>query len=165
MQIFDASGVPRAEGPVERRYAARELLSCTDMPTTDVDPSVQEADLRSARAKESLLARVEQLKDRFTEAKHRFNPQEQIVRHPIPAVGLAFALGVIIGLRGRRSADDTRSSLTGAALAGLATVALRVVREAAMAQLGRAAHDWWAAREEAEGDNPRTVDVDPRLEH
>jgi hypothetical protein len=138
------------------------------MPTTDVDPSVQEADLRSARAKESLLARVEELKHRFTEAKHRFNPQEQIAKHPIPAVGIALALGVIAGLGGRRSVPDgARSSLTGAALAGLATVALRVVREAAMAQLGRAAHDWWAAREDAApmGESPRTVDVDPQYDH
>jgi hypothetical protein len=135
------------------------------MPTTDVDPSVQEADLRAARAKESLLARVEELKHRFTEVKHRFNPQEQIANYPIPAVGLAFALGVIAGLGGRRSMpDNTRSSLTGAALAALGTVVLRIVREAAMAQLGRAAHDWWAAREDGAGagvGSPRTVDVDP----
>jgi hypothetical protein len=138
------------------------------MTSTNVDPSVQEADQRATRAKESLLARVEELKSRFTEAKHRFNPQEQIARHPIPAVGLAFALGVIAGLSGKRSSSgDTRSSLTGAALAGLATVALRIVREAAMSQLGRAAHDWWAAREDAMragADSPRTVDVDP-LKH
>src|SRR5262245_56736315 len=120
------------------------------MPTNDVaDPSVQEADLRATRAKESLLSRIELLKQRGADARHRFNTQEQIVRHPSPAVGAAFALGVIAGLsRGRAAVPgEARSSLTGAVLAGLATVALRIVREAAMTQLGHAAHDWWAARE------------------
>jgi len=139
------------------------------MPTTDVDPSVQEADERATRAKESLLSRVEQLKHRFTEAKHRFDPQELIARHPIPAVGLAFALGVIAGLgRSRSVPGEARSSLTGAALAGLATVGLRIVREAAMAQVGRAAHDWWSAREAAsrtEAGGTRMPDAEPFLEH
>ena len=138
------------------------------MPTTDVDPSVQEADERATRAKESLLSRVEELKQRFTDAKHRFDPQEQIARHPIPAIGLAFALGVIAGLgRSRRAPDGARSSLAGAAIAGLATVGLKIVREAAMAQLGRAAHDWWSAREAASRTEAgaRMPDAEPFLEH
>jgi hypothetical protein len=141
------------------------------MPTNDVvDPSVREADLRATRAKESLLARVDLLKRRFIDAKHRFNPREQIARYPIPAVGAAFALGVIAGLSRGRSAmpGEARSSLTGAALAGLATVALRIVREVAMTQLGHAAHDWWTAREgmsPAEADASRMPDVEPFLEH
>jgi hypothetical protein len=141
------------------------------MPTHDVvDPSVQEADLRAARAKESLLARVEMLKRRFSDAKHRFNPQEQIARYPIPAVGAAFALGVIAGLtRGRSSVPGGgRSSLTGALVTGLAAVALRVVREIAMTQLGHAAHGWWTAREgesSMEARGSRSPDVEPFLEH
>lgn len=141
------------------------------MPTPDVvDPSVQEADQRATRAKESLLARVEVLKRRFSDAKHRFNPQEQIARYPIPAVGAAFALGVIAGLtRGRSSVPgEARSSLTGAALAGLATVALRALREIAITQLGHAAHEWWTAREGAtstEARASRPSDIEPFLEH
>jgi hypothetical protein len=141
------------------------------MPTNDVvDPSVQEADLRATRAKESLLSRIDLLKQRFTDAKHRFNPQEQIARYPIPAVGAAFALGVIAGLSRGRAAmpGEARSSLTGAVLAGLATVALRMVREVAMTQLGHAAHGWWAAREgtsSAEARSSRMPDVEPFLEH
>jgi hypothetical protein len=140
------------------------------MPTEDVvDSSVQEADQRAARAKESLLARMEMLKQRFTEAKHRYSPQEQIARYPIPAVGAAFALGVIAGLGGSRRAvsGDAGRSLAGAALAGIAALALRVVREAALTRLAHAAHDWWAAQE---GKSPqaagsRTRDVEPFLEH
>src|SRR5262244_706617 len=141
------------------------------MPTHDaVDPSVEEADRRAERAKESLLSRVELLKERLAEARHRFDPTEQIARHPLPAVGLAFALGVISGLGSGRQAhgEAPRSSLMGAALAGLAAVTLRIVRELAMAQLGNAAHDWWTARggaSSSEAHRSGTPDVEPFLEH
>ena len=145
--------------------------------TTDdvVDPSVQEADQRVERAKQSLLARMEMLKQRYQDARHRFSPQEQIARYPIQAVGAAFALGVIAGLRRGRGAipGEARSSLGGAALAGLAAVALRVVREAALTQLAHAAHGWWTAQERQAGRAPgapgtpgsRMSNVEPFLEH
>jgi hypothetical protein len=140
------------------------------MPTPDVvDPSVQEADRRATRAKESLLARIEVLKHRFNDAKHRFNPQEQISKYPIPAVGAAFALGVIAGLtRGRSSSSPSeaaRSSLTGAAFAGLAAVALRAVREVAMTQLAHAAHQWWTREGASSSETRGSPDVEPFLEH
>ena len=139
------------------------------MPTDDVvDPSVQEADQRAARAKQSLMARMEMLKQRFTDAKHRFSPQEQIARYPIHAVGAAFALGVIAGLGRRRpAASEAGRSLGGAAVAGLAAVALRVVREAALTQLAHAAQNWWSAQERQPAGAPgaRTSNVEPFLEH
>lgn len=140
------------------------------MPTNDaVDPSVQEADLRAARAKESLLSRVELLKRRISDARHRFNPQEQIAKHPIPAVGMAFALGVIAGLGRSRGAmpGETRNTLAGAAFAALTTVTLRILREVALTQLGHAAHDWWTSREgiAPEVHGSRVPDVEPFLEH
>jgi hypothetical protein len=146
------------------------------MPTDDVvDPSVQEADQRATRAKQSLLARMEMLKQRYTDAKHRFSPHEQIARYPIQAVGAAFALGVIAGLgRGRRDMPgEARSSLTRLALTGLAAVALRVVREAALTQLAQAAHNWLSAQEGPSGQAPgeprapggRTTSVEPLHEH
>jgi hypothetical protein len=143
------------------------------MPTDDVvDPTVQEADQRAARAKQSLLARMEMLKQRFTDAKHRFSPQEQIARYPIHAVGAAFALGVIAGLARKRPAlaGEAGRSLGGAAVAGLAAVALRVVREAALTQLAHAAQNWWSAQERESAGAPgsrgaRASDVEPFLKH
>ena len=140
------------------------------MPTDDVvDPSVQEADQRAARAKQSLLARMEMLKQRYNDAKHRFSPSEQIARYPIQAVGAALALGVIAGLGGsrREMPGEARSSLTRAALAGLAAVALRVVREAALTHVAQAAHNWLADQERQAGRAPgaRTSNVEPFLEH
>ena len=115
------------------------------------------------------MARMEMLKQRFTDAKHKFSPVEQIARYPLPAVGAAFALGVIAGLtRSRRSlSGESHSSLTGAAVTGLAALALRVVREAALTQLAHAAHSWWAAQngEPTEVHGSRMPDVEPGFEH
>ena len=141
------------------------------MPTNDVvDPSVQEADQRAARAKESLLSRVEMLKQRFTDAKHRMSPKEQIAKYPIPAVGAAFALGVIAGRGRSRSAasgGEAGRSLGGVVVAGLAALVVRVVREAVLAQLAHAAHNWWAEqeRQSPQASRSRTRDVEPFLEH
>jgi hypothetical protein len=140
------------------------------MPTDDVvDPSVQEADQRAARAKQSLLARMEVLKQRYAEAKQRFSPQEQIARYPIHAVGAALALGVIAGLGRSRPAlpGEARSSLGRAALAGLAAVAMRVVREAALSHVAQAAHNWWTSQEHPSAGAPgtRMPDAQSFLEH
>jgi hypothetical protein len=115
---------------------------------------------------------MDMLKQRYAEAKHRFNPQEQIARYPLHAVGAALALGVIAGLRrhGPAMPGEARSSLGRAALAGLAAVALRVVREAALTQVAQAAHNWWTAQEQQSGPAPRapgsrTPDAKSFLEH
>ena len=145
------------------------------MPPHDVvDPTVAEADQRAERAKASLLSRVDLLKHRFTDATHRLDLPAHIVKHPLPAVGIAFALGVVAGLRRVRpvqtvrSEDVTERSFRGMVLAGLATVSLRVVRELAMAQLGQIARQWWTNREHGssgEAGGSRLPDVEPFLEH
>ncbi len=122
------------------------------MATDDnTDPTVLEADRRAERAKASLLSRVELLKHRFSEAKHQIDPQTQIIKHPLSAVGVAFALGVIAGLRRSPPASpgSTQHSLTGAALSGVAALGLHIVRELAVAQLGRVAKQWWSERDDA----------------
>jgi Flp pilus assembly protein TadB len=142
------------------------------MATNDsADSTVQEADRRAERAKASLLSRVELLKHRLTDAKHRLDPQTQIAKHPLPAVGIAFALGVVAALGRTRSAtsgDAARHSLGGAALAGLAALGLRIVRELAMAQVGHVAKQWWTEHEgvsPAEPPGSRLADAEPFLEH
>lgn len=117
------------------------------MPTNETaDPTVEEADRRVERAKASLLARVEQLKHKFSDAKETFDLPSQIAKHALPAVGIAFALGAAAGLRRRgtsmvREAD--RSGLGGAVLAALGAFGLRVVRDLAIGQLGVVAKQWW----------------------
>jgi hypothetical protein len=108
--------------------------------TTDpvIDPAIADADRRVERAKASLRSRFEQLERRFVDVRDRLDVPEQIRRHPLPAVGIALALGALAGHGSRRAAIDAPAerSLGGAALAMAATLALRLVREMAIAQLG-----------------------------
>jgi len=143
------------------------------------DPTVAEADRRVERAKASLLARVELLKQKVGEARHQLDFKAQIAKHPLPAIGIAFGLGALIALRGKRPAPTVAGeislagerSLTGAALGALAAFGLRLARELAIGQLGHAAKQWWDEQaggpSQAKGDAPRDVaaELEPFLEH
>lgn len=143
-------------------------------PAEPADPAVEEADRRAERAKASLLARLDRLKHKVSDAKQQLDPLAHISNHPLPAVGIAFALGVIVALtRGTETADDgARRSLGSAALTGLAALGLRIARDVALGQLGHAAKQWWIERDTARagvGANPTRgtamADVEPFLEH
>ena len=114
------------------------------MPTNDfVDPTVEEADQRATRAKASLISRASVLKDKLIDARDKLDLPAKITKHPLPAVGIAFVLGMIAGrLRTSRAAPPPRS-LTSAAFAALAGFGLRLVRDAALVQLSHAAQEWW----------------------
>jgi hypothetical protein len=148
------------------------------MTTNDIaDPAAQDAaqdaDRRAERAKASLLSRVELLKHKFTDAKQKLDVPAQIAKHPLPAVGIAFALGVAAALR-RPSLPmpvmpgESGRSLRGAAFTALAAFGLHIVREVALGQLGQVARQWWAEASgdpaaEAQADRP--ADVEPFLEY
>ena len=107
------------------------------------DPAVVEADGRAERAKASLRARFTTLEQRFADVRERVDVQAQIRRHPLPAIGIAFALGALAGRRGARVASEaTGRSLGGTVMAALGALALRIAREVAIAQLGRTARRW-----------------------
>lgn len=144
------------------------------MPNPDVvDPTVEEADRRAERAKASLLARVEVLKQRMSEAKHKLDVPSQIAAHPWPAIGVAFALGVAAGFGRKGSATPSRHapakrSVGDMVLTAAAALGIRLVRDAALAQLTELAKDWWihktsvAPSEAAAG---QRADLEPFLEH
>jgi hypothetical protein len=115
------------------------------MPISDpMDPVVAEADRRVERAKASLRSRIELLERRFGDIRDRLDVPEHIRRHPWPAIGIALALGALAG-RGRPArALVVRSERSGGrtALAVFGGLALRIVRELALAQLGLAARRW-----------------------
>jgi hypothetical protein len=140
------------------------------MPTNEpMDPTVAEAERRAERAKVSLLSRVEQLKHKLTDARHRLDVPSQIAEHPLPAIGIAFALGIAAGLgRGGAAAPPSEGrTLRGAAFTALAAFGLRMVREIALAQLGQVARAWWAEHGgmPAEHGDGRAADLEPFLEH
>jgi hypothetical protein len=110
------------------------------------EPTVEEADRRAERAKASLLARVEVLKHKLSDAKLKVDVRSQIVKHPLPAAGIAFALGMLAGLRRTHTAGPTGTAtshpVASAVAAGIAALGLRVVRELALGQLGKMAKEW-----------------------
>lgn len=116
------------------------------MTNDTADQTIEEADRRVERAKASLLSRVELLKHKMSDARHRFDVPAQITRNPLPAVGIAFALGAVIGFRRTAKllpAPGAGRSVKSAAFAAFAAVALHVVREVAITQLGVVARQWW----------------------
>lgn len=134
-----------------------------------VDPTVEEADRRAERAKASLLSRVELLKHKLSDARDKLDVPAQIVRHPLPAVGIAFALGMAAALRRSGSARPAESggSVRSAAFTAVTAFGLHLVREVALGQLGLLARRWWIdARRESAGDSgdARVDDLDPFLE-
>ncbi len=144
------------------------------MPANDSPESpVAEADRRVERAKASLLARVELLKHKIGDAKHQLDFKAQIAAHPLPAIGIAFAIGALAAMSGQPSAPRAprvpgEHSLTGAALGALAAFGLRLARELAIGQLGNAAKQWWATQGGSVGQatsGPRAADIEPFLEH
>jgi hypothetical protein len=141
------------------------------MPSHDsADSTAWEAEQRVERAKASLLARLELLKQKLTDVRDKVDLKAQIEKYPLPAVGIAFALGVLAGLRRTRAAATDRSAhpVASTAIAGLAAVGLRLLRELALSQLGGIAKQWWTERDavsprEERGSHVR--DIEPFLEH
>lgn len=150
------------------------------MPNPDVvDPTVEEADRRAERAKASLLARVEVLKQRVSEVKHKLDVPAQIARHPWPAVGVAFALGVAAGF-GRKGSPAPIShrgaghkrSVGDMVLTAAAALGIRLVRDAALAQVTELARHWFLERSggaagttASEAATGGRADLEPFLEH
>ena len=108
------------------------------------DPAIVEADRRVERAKASLRARFASLEQRLGDVRDRIDLPAQIRRHPLPAVGIAFALGALAGRRGARIASRVAAerSIGATALGALGALGLRVVRELVILQLTRAARHW-----------------------
>jgi hypothetical protein len=97
------------------------------------------------RARADLRLRVDQLKRKLHAVGHRIDLPAQIRRHPWSAVGVAFALGALAGSGARRASSvSAERSLGGAAVGAVFSLALHVVRELALAQLGRTARRWWS---------------------
>ncbi|HEX7841506.1 MAG TPA: hypothetical protein VF469_28740 [Kofleriaceae bacterium] len=114
------------------------------MPSDITNPLLAEAD----RAREDLRSRVDQLRRKLDDVRDRIariDLSEQIHRHPWPAVGIAFALGALAGRGVRRPPRAVPERSFGrTALGALGAVALHVLRELALARLGRSARHWWS---------------------
>lgn len=126
------------------------------MASNTTDPVVVEADRRVEQAKASLRARIAVLERRLGDVRDRIDLPEQIRRHPLPAVGIAFALGALVGGRGRaadRAAPPAPPALAARprtlgsmALAIVSGLAFQLLRELAIAQIRRTAEQLWSER-------------------
>ena len=86
---------------------------------------------------------------RFNEAKHNLSVPEQVAAHPWPSVGIAFAVGALLGFTGGSKhavvvQEKTIGGKVGEAVIGiLGSLALKMVRDLAVKQFGGAAKKWW----------------------
>jgi hypothetical protein len=128
------------------------------MASHTTDPVVVEADRRVEQAKASLRARLAVLERRIGDVRDRIDLPEQIRRHPLPAIGIAFALGALVGGRGRRldraalvapAFAGRPRTLGGMALAVVSGLTFQLLRELAIGQLRRTADRWWSEQGEA----------------
>ena len=131
---------------------------------------VTEDDRRVEQAKESLMARVDELGRRFKEAREKLDIKSHIEAHPLIAVGAALALGALIGIPGggRRStpaADDVERGVGAVIAAGLAGIAIRVAKDFAIRHLAGVAKDWWDKQGESEVTASRDPSVEAFLRH
>lgn len=138
---------------------------------TNDSAETRNAEERVERAKASLLSRLDLLKQKLTDARHKVDLREQIALHPLPAVGIAFVLGALAGLQRTHAASAagaTSRPLVNAAFAGIAALGLRFVREVALSQLGHVAKEWWTEHDNTPSSEARAshiADVEPFLEH
>jgi hypothetical protein len=124
------------------------------MASNTTDSVVVEADRRVEQAKASLRARIAVLERRLGDVRDRIDLPEQVRRHPLPAIGIAFALGALVGGRGRaagRAASPAPPAfaprprtLRSMALTVVSGLAFELVRELAIGRLRRTAERWWS---------------------
>jgi hypothetical protein len=131
-------------------------------PRTDPDRQIEQA-------RESLLAHLGELGRRLRSARERLDVRARIASHPLASVGVAFALGALLGMRGgpaRRGEGAARSHLGRAALAGLAALGMRVGKELALTGASHAARGWWERRSGAasSGSSEVRTSYDPGVE-
>ncbi|HWU89482.1 MAG TPA: hypothetical protein VN253_19610 [Kofleriaceae bacterium] len=89
--------------------------------------------------------------------------EARIIAHPLAAVGAAFALGLLAGLRGGRirAAESPRPFRS--ALTGVTGLAMNVARDYVLREAADAARRWWERRNGGvPGDDPN---LEAFLEH
>jgi hypothetical protein len=156
------SGIYPADGT---RVADADRMDSTQ----DDDP---ERHIEEAKA--SLLARMEELGRRMQEAREKLDLRAHIAAHPLPAIGIAFAAGLVLGFGRKGSAarlpiDEAPGRSIGAAtVAMIGTLVFRLLKDIALRQAAGAAKTWWDQRQAAMGSDvapsERSASHDPNVE-
>jgi hypothetical protein len=129
-----------------------------------------ERQIEEARA--HLVAHLSELNRRFRAARAQLDLPAHIAAHPLAAVGAAFAVGALLGLRRsskRRKGQDAEGGLGKAVAAGIAALGLRLAKELVMRGATEAARGWWQGRQGAVSASEVRASyrpsVEPFLEH
>ncbi len=117
-------------------------------------------------------SRFTRVKNAITDVPEKIDLRGRIVRHPLPAIGIAFGLGIAAGLL-RTVLEPERGPrlrIGRAILVTAGAAALRLAREAVLWQVGDSAKSWLertrggsVSRSEMRGS--RMAEVEPFLEH
>lgn len=131
------------------------------------DPEL-DARRRIEEATESMRARFEELRSYVEDVRQRLDLEARIAAHPLAAVGIAFALGAVLGLGSKRRVvpeEPVRRGLGGAVVAGVTALAMRVAKDAAIRQLADATRGWLHRQYGMEAsDSERAASRDPSVE-
>lgn len=130
---------------------------------TDPDRHIEDA-------RASLVAHLGELGRRFRTARAQLDVPAHISSHPLPAVGVAFAVGALLGMRGaaKRRDPDAGGGLVRAAFAGLLALGFRAAKDLAMRRFADVAQDWWMQRQQGSSSEYRTSynrGVEPFFDH
>lgn len=115
-------------------------------------------------------SRFTRIKNTIADVPDRIDLRGRIVRHPLPAIGIAFGLGVIAGIVRTVIEPDRgpRLRLGRAILVTAGAAALRLAREAVLWQVGDSARTWLdrgRGISPTERQSSRMAEVEPFLEH
>lgn len=123
----------------------------------------------------TLRERAGALRDQLGDLRRQVDLEGRIRAHPLPAIGIALALGALIGARRRPggpttdAATDvaTSAGLGGAITGALTAIALRLLKEAALGQLAGAANTWYGRRHGGPATRPgaRAAAAEPFARH
>lgn len=108
----------------------------------------------------SFAVRFERIGRRLDAMAERLALGDRIAAHPWRAVGIAAAAGALVGLALDRRSDAApkRRTLTDIAVAALAGMALRQVRDLAIREAAGAARRWWVDRGHGHDDAARPLE-------
>jgi hypothetical protein len=123
-----------------------------------------ERQIENARA--SLLVHLGELGRRVKAARARFDLRAHVAAHPLASVGVAFAAGALLGLRGGgkpRPDGASGQALGRVAVAAISALAVRIAKELAMIGATDAARRWWEHRQHETSSETRTS-YDPGVE-
>lgn len=108
-----------------------------------------------------LSDRIEELRHRLAYALERLDLRSQVDDHPWQIVGAAALLGAWLGFAPPRvklrEGKTLRVRIADGVLSAIGAIAVRLVREAALRQVGEVAKQWWD--EASRGAPPRETDV------